>query len=168
MKLCRFPSLQRGATCLECGYILLLTHNRDPGRVCHKPGTKPPRESHRPRVKTKSASEQPAKPCNEPGLATLAYNYGTAYKKWKRAGKPRRSAEEIERIHAICQACEHFVAGVRPHCGLCGCTCSEGQNPLLNKLAMATEEQCPDNPPRWVSPMPANLVKSGDETNQGT
>lgn len=112
--------------------------------------------------------EQKKTPCSEPGLAQLAYNYGTAYKKWKRAGKPRRSAEEIERIHAICQACEHFVAGVRPHCGLCGCTCSEGQNPLLNKLAMATEEQCPDNPPRWVSQMPANLVKSGDETNQGT
>lgn len=85
----------------------------------------------------------------EPSLAKKAWDYCKAVAAWKLAGSPRRSEEEVQRIFAICQACEHFIDEGRPHCGICGCGCGEGSNPMTNKIAMATEV-CPDDPPRWT------------------
>lgn len=132
---CRWLTLQKGQACIHrCGYVLKRDYDQQPVRVCPGP----------------TQQQTQAEP---PSLIERATKYSGAVLRWMAAGSPTRSKEEIARIFAICKACEHFVDNDRPHCGLCGCTCSEGTNPILNKLAMGTEEQCPDNPPRWVSPI---------------
>lgn len=138
---CQFQHLRRGAECPNCDQ-----------RELRRDYTKPPRRV----CKAKEQLPAKKKPCDQPGLKQMAYNYAAAVKKWKAAGKPRRSEPEITRIHIICAGdentppCEHFVAGLRPHCGLCGCTCSQGQNPIFNKIAMATES-CAADPPKWMA-----------------
>lgn len=56
--------------------------------------------------------------------------------KWVAAGRPERTAEEIDAILAVCKTCEHFTGS---RCKLCGCW-------LRAKAKMATES-CPDG--RW-------------------
>jgi hypothetical protein len=76
------------------------------------------------------------------GVMQTVWNYGMAVTQWIAAGRPRRTTEEIQRLAAICRDCEHYVDDARPHCVKCGCTCGEGENPMTNKIAMATEH-CP-------------------------
>lgn len=58
--------------------------------------------------------------------------------------------QEIEQRYTICSLnlCGYFR---QSHCAHpeCGCRISTEPKPLLNKLAMASE-QCPDKPPRWL------------------
>lgn len=76
----------------------------------------------------------------------------TAAQRWKLAGRPERTNEEVELLATqACQQCEQFRQGV---CGLCGCPCrtvAQEQQDLIglvvgqalrNKIRMATED-CP-------------------------
>lgn len=121
---CSWPCLTRGCTCDGCGYALKHDYDEAPSRQCR--------------------GGQSAQPSN----AKQAWNYAKALAKWTAAGMPKRDQAEIDRLFAICNSCEHFVNDSRPHCGLCGCSCGEGDNPLANKLAMGTEH-CPLDPPKW-------------------
>lgn len=184
--LCQWDSLSAGGKCTGCGYTLMRDYEKPPKRVCgvRKPSAEdvraqraranllsvigPQRAAPKSPAAVEAESKQAAAAIAESKATVkqMVYNYAEAVKKWQAAGCPKRSEGEIERIFAICKACEHFEdSNLRPHCTLCGCTCSMGKRPLFNKLAMATETECPDNPPRWVSPMPDNLVKSSDDTN---
>jgi len=58
-----------------------------------------------------------------------------------------RSAEEIERIAAICAACPLFNGEVCTH-KHCGCAISADRSAWLSKLAWRSQ-RCPDDPPRW-------------------
>jgi len=64
-----------------------------------------------------------------------AKHYAAALAKWTRAGFPKRSQEEVERIELICRACEHYIGG---RCNLCGCRVNLGPA-ITNKIRMATE-----------------------------
>lgn len=79
-----------------------------------------------------------------PNLPKLVMTATTAYAKWVQAGRPMRTAAEVEKIHAICQACPLFKGD---HCGLCLCPVS-GEVSIRNKAALATEH-CPLSEPKW-------------------
>jgi hypothetical protein len=72
---------------------------------------------------------------------TIIGRYLDARAKWKAAGKPTRSDEEVQRIYAeICQPCPEFNRF--GSCRICGCRLSKRPKALLNKIAWATES-CP-------------------------
>lgn len=63
--------------------------------------------------------------------------YRRAVKKWRAAGRPVRSPEEIKVIYAEhCQPCQHFNSG---YCEVCGCRVRRSGFALTNKIKMATE-----------------------------
>jgi len=68
------------------------------------------------------------------------YHYVRALSRWIKAGRPVRSEEDTKRIfETFCEPCEDYVEGTCRHCG---CRVNLMNAPLLNKIAMATEE-CP-------------------------
>ncbi len=75
------------------------------------------------------------------GIVAKGVNYAKAIVRWKMAGSPVRSDEEVVRIFEdLCWKCEHFTTNST--CPLCGCRVSKSTNALLNKIRMATES-CP-------------------------
>lgn len=76
-----------------------------------------------------------------PTILTRARNWRDSIKRWKAAGKPVRSEADVERIAAICQACDQYDAKWK-QCGLCGCFCRSKGRAEFNKPTMATEA-CP-------------------------
>jgi hypothetical protein len=63
----------------------------------------------------------------------------SARRRWKDAGRPLRSPQEIQQIHdTYCVPCEEFDGKA---CGKCGCGIKRAGT-FLNKLAWATEK-CP-------------------------
>lgn len=77
-----------------------------------------------------------------------------AIKKWKKAGKPKRTDEEVAQIIEICSQCEHL--GIRfglMYCEKCTCSLGKSQYGSLNKARMATES-CPLKPPKWEAICP--------------
>jgi hypothetical protein len=131
MQFCTFTTPTAGTPCELCGRVL----HRDlfPGEIFRQacPGKPLEQREHK-----------------EPSLAKQAWNYGKAVAKWKLAGSPTRTEAEIAERFAICEACEFFSTKTRPHCTICGCTCSETTDGLKSKLAMRTET-CPLDPPKW-------------------
>ena len=69
----------------------------------------------------------------------MAKRWVTALLKWRAAGYPTRTQEEVDRIVAICVKCKHYVKG---RCKLCGCCVSHSKIPITNKAKLATES-CP-------------------------
>jgi len=67
-----------------------------------------------------------------------ARRYAAALARWARAGFPMRTDQSVDRIVALCQQCDGFVAG---RCKHCGCRINHGPA-LTNKARMATEK-CP-------------------------
>jgi hypothetical protein len=70
--------------------------------------------------------------------------------KWKKFGKPLRSAEEIQEIFSICESCPMFKRSGPDtgECGECGCHIKREGN-FLNKPAWGTT-RCPLPEPKWV------------------
>ena len=87
--------------------------------------------------------------------ADRARSLATAVAKWMAAGQPNRTPERVREIFdTICKPCKHFRKHKNPGTGKCGlCTCPVNRKGLVNKLKMATE-QCPDDPPKWLSEYP--------------
>lgn len=81
---------------------------------------------------------EPVKP-TYPKPIRQVVNYSTAMARWIKAGKPRRTAEEQQRIKSICQACPIYDA-TQDRCRACGCYLSSGN--VAGKIEMATES-CP-------------------------
>jgi len=65
-------------------------------------------------------------------------HYAGALAKWTKAGFPTREQAEVERIEAICKACDKYADG---RCKQCGCRVNTGPA-VVNKIKMATEN-CP-------------------------
>lgn len=86
-------------------------------------------------------AESPGTTSVTPSLPKRVATYSVAVAKWIAAGRPKRDAAEIERLHAICVACPQYDA-LRKACGRCGCAVNLRAVPLTNKLAMPTET-CP-------------------------
>jgi hypothetical protein len=70
--------------------------------------------------------------------------YATALAKWIAAGRPMRTAEQIEATMQICRGCKHFEATADDTngCKKCGCKKTLGIGGLRQKISWATEE-CP-------------------------
>lgn len=76
----------------------------------------------------------------------LAYRYARSLSRWIKAGRPVRSEDEILGIFTTyCQECE-FMDHDYSRCKVCGCHVGTIPSPLLNKIAMATEN-CPEG--KW-------------------
>lgn len=75
-----------------------------------------------------------------------AKRYAAALRRWQKAGRPRRSDEEVERILAICQSneCGKYDAK-SSRCASCRCRVNSGPA-ITNKIRMATED-CPKS--KW-------------------
>lgn len=75
-----------------------------------------------------------------PPLSLLMWTYKEALLKWQKAGRPKRSQEEVEHIHkTYCKPCEWYD---NERCKGCGCKVTVGSIAIFNKLKMATEH-CP-------------------------
>lgn len=78
--------------------------------------------------------------------------YTQAVWKWTQAGRPKRTAKEIEERFEICKRCPQFeqLKGKpwRGRCGVCGCYLGRHKNRFVigNKIAMKTEK-CPEG--KW-------------------
>jgi len=73
----------------------------------------------------------------------MAKCWASALLKWRAAGYPTRTQEEVDRIVAICVKCKHYVKG---RCKLCGCCVSHSKIPIVNKARLFTEA-CMEN--KW-------------------
>ena len=97
---------------------------------------------------------------SKPGIITRGANFSRATAKWTAAGRPTRPPSEVERIFAICKACDHYDPSTST-CDLCGCPVK--RQGLRNKIRMATEG-CPDQPPRWLPAWPVARSTIDDVT----
>lgn len=82
---------------------------------------------------------------NEPkgsGILNRAYRYSRALARWIKAGRPVRGENEIKAIFmCLCRKCERFDPDEK-RCCECGCSVAEDGSPMMNKIAMQTEN-CP-------------------------
>jgi len=68
-----------------------------------------------------------------PTLGEMAANFGGAVLRDLKAGRPRRSPDQVEAILTICRECEHWRAEDQ-RCGKCGC--------WIRKKASWAQEHC--------------------------
>ncbi len=81
-------------------------------------------------------------PMKAPNLLTRVNNYQMAVRKWIAAGRPSRTQEAIDNIRTtFCAKCD-WRDPMKDICKGCGCPVTTSGYPLLNKIAMATEN-CP-------------------------
>lgn len=81
-------------------------------------------------------------PPNYPPMSLQVWLYKEALLKWTKAGRPVRSAEEVDSILTNhCKTCDWFDAEAN-RCKGCGCKVTSSSLAIFNKLKMATEK-CP-------------------------
>ncbi|MFA5056484.1 MAG: hypothetical protein WC485_00085 [Opitutaceae bacterium] len=106
-----------------------------------RPGYLPPQEI----PMTAEAEEQTKEAAADLGVSfETAKTYIKALLRWYKAGRPKRSQEEVEQIYnTFCRPkprpCQYFVDG---KCSKCGCNVNLSKLTVLNKIKMATES-CP-------------------------
>ncbi len=86
---------------------------------------------------------KPGQP-KEPSRIKKVCKWIQAVNRWRKAGKPSRTDEQVAILVAICHDCKYYSSKGR--CRACGCTISKGAWAVTNKARMATE-QCPKG--RW-------------------
>ncbi len=83
---------------------------------------------------------------NYPPLSMQAWFYKEALIRWNKAGRPKRSDEEVqELLDGHCTVCSWYDPKWK-RCKGCGCAISEGSIAIFNKLRMGTEH-CPQE--KW-------------------
>ena len=81
-----------------------------------------------------------------PPLSMQLWFYKEAIIRWNKAGRPKRSDEEVkELLNGHCKTCSWFDSE-KSRCKGCGCAVSEGSIAIFNKLRMGTE-RCPQG--KW-------------------
>lgn len=77
---------------------------------------------------------------NYPKLSMQMWLYKEALLRWQRAGRPKRSDQEVESLlNTFCKKCDWYD---NERCKGCGCAVTSGSVAIFNKLRMATEH-CP-------------------------
>ena len=77
-----------------------------------------------------------------PAVSMQLWLYKEALMRWKKAGFPVRSDQEVQTIHETkCKPCSWYDAE-KKRCKGCGCKVSAGSVAVFNKIKMATEH-CP-------------------------
>jgi hypothetical protein len=86
-------------------------------------------------------------PPGYPPISMQLWTYKEALIKWHKAGRPKRTQEEVERIHSTfcASGCEWYDEEAK-RCKGCGCAVTVGSLAVLNKIKMGTEH-CPKD--RW-------------------
>ena len=81
-----------------------------------------------------------------PPLSMQLWFYKEAIIRWNKAGRPKRTDEEVKEIlDTHCKSCSWFDPE-KNRCKGCGCAVSEGSIAIFNKLRMGTEH-CPQE--KW-------------------
>jgi hypothetical protein len=84
---------------------------------------------------------------NYPPLSMQAWFYKEALVRWNKAGRPKRSDEEVkELLEGHCKAGCSWFDPKKNRCKGCGCAISESSIAIFNKLRMGTEH-CPQE--KW-------------------
>ena len=77
-----------------------------------------------------------------PALTVQLLSWKEAVRKWRAAGKPKRTDEEVSEIlETHCKKCSWYDPDKR-RCKGCGCRVTEGGVAVFNKIRMATAH-CP-------------------------
>jgi hypothetical protein len=86
-------------------------------------------------------------PPNYPPISMQLWTYKEALIKWHKAGRPKRTQEEVEYIHSTfcASGCEWYDEDAQ-RCKGCGCAVTVGSLAVLNKIKMGTEH-CPKD--KW-------------------
>jgi hypothetical protein len=82
-----------------------------------------------------------------PALSMQLWTYKEALIKWNKAGRPKRTQEEVEYIHSTfcASGCEWYDKDAQ-RCKGCGCAVTIGSLAVFNKIKMGTEH-CPKD--KW-------------------
>lgn len=141
---CNFTLDGQKWKCTKCGRTSRLMPGRKaPKANCKSPPPPPPGDF--------AADLEALDVETEPDtLTALWHRWRASIAKWKAAGKPVRSPEEMAACLAVCtgaatgRPCEHFDKrlGVLGKCTVCGCGVSAAPIGEVNKIRMATEN-CP-------------------------
>ena len=82
-----------------------------------------------------------------PPITMQAWLYKEALLRWNKAGRPKRSDEEVkELLEGHCKAACSWFDPKQGRCKGCGCAVSEGSIAIFNKLRMGSEH-CPQE--KW-------------------
>lgn len=77
-----------------------------------------------------------------PALSMQVWLYKEALLRWNKAGRPKRTDEEVENIlNTHCKNCDWYDPD-KKRCRGCGCRVTESSIAAVNKIRMATEH-CP-------------------------
>ena len=159
MKLCSFVTrkVSEGRwhhRCSDCGY----EEEIDTERFYHPCGRQDLPQAPLPCCGGNGRANAPAREL--PTWRQMGRTLRLAYRGWKKAGKPVRSAARSKEIFENhCAFCEHLHRdgpSSAARCGLCGCYLLEIQNRAIHalgvpaKIVMATEG-CPKLPPEFVA-----------------
>lgn len=81
-------------------------------------------------------------PPDYPPMTMQMWTYKEALLRWAKAGRPKRTQEEVEQLHSqFCSKCEWYDKE-QSRCKGCGCKVTLGGLAVFNKLKMKTEK-CP-------------------------
>lgn len=81
-------------------------------------------------------------PPDYPSLSMQAWTYKEALLRWNKAGRPKRSQQEVDDIlETHCKKCDWYDSDQK-RCRGCGCRVSESSIAIFNKIKMGTEH-CP-------------------------
>jgi hypothetical protein len=84
---------------------------------------------------------------NYPSISMQVWSYKEALIKWNKAGRPKRTQEEVEHIHSsfCASGCDWYDEKAQ-RCKGCGCAVTVGSLAVFNKIKMGTEH-CPKD--KW-------------------
>lgn len=118
-----------------CGLCKFAVNPTKPN--CGKP-VEPVKLVEEPPVESIPEKEVP----NYPTMSMQMWLYKEALVRWNKAGRPTRSAEEVDKLLTThCQPCDWYDTDAK-RCKGCGCKISSSSVAIFNKLKMATEK-CP-------------------------
>jgi hypothetical protein len=94
--------------------------------------------------RAESAPADDIPPPEAPSLLRRTMSYAEALIAWTAAGRPKRSAKDVEQIFSrFCKPCRWYDRR-RQICRGCGCRVADTGFAVTNKIKMATEH-CPRN-----------------------
>ena len=100
------------------------------------------------KIEFKEASEKIAEYIEQPRLLDKTIHYAASLLKWRKAGYPIRTENEVAEIIKICHSCDKFDPE-KDVCKICGCSVSLVGWAIKNKAKMGTEHCSDKKEPKW-------------------
>ena len=125
--------------CPDCGWVY---KPRRPTFLCRKPPRRNCPASQTPEAEREQQQAEATEAGTKLGWKPEHIKRWTgALLKWKRAGYPTRTDDEVAAIIAICESCDKYAAD-EGRCSVCGCKVSTSGMAVFNKARMGSEN-CP-------------------------